>query len=44
MLQFLCDAEEGHLVAATSRTFNLKVVAVVHPETLQTLNKEEIDG
>jgi len=44
MLDFSGNAEEGHLVSTSSGTFDLEVVAVIHPKTLETFNEEEIDG
>ena len=44
MLDFSGDAEERHLVSTAGRTFDLEVVAVVHPEALETFDEQEIDG
>ena len=44
MLEFSGNAQEGHLVSASGGTFNLKVVAVIHPESLETFNEEKVDG
>jgi hypothetical protein len=43
MLDFAGDSEEGHFVTTSCGTFDLEVVAVIHPETLETLNEQEID-
>ena len=44
MLQFTGDTEEGHVSAATCGTFNLEVIAIVHPEPLETFNEKEVDS
>ena len=44
MLEFSGDAEEGHLISTSGWTFNEEVVAEIHPETLETLDEQEIDG
>ena len=36
--------EEGHSVSTSGGTFNLEVVAVIHPESLETFNEEKVDG
>jgi hypothetical protein len=44
MLDFSGNAQERHLVSTSGGTFNLKVVAVIHPESLETFNEEKVDG
>ena len=44
MLDFSGNAEERHLVSATSGTFDLEIVSEVHPETLETFDEEKVDG
>ena len=42
MLNFSGDTEKRHFISTACGTFDLEVVAVVHPETLETLNEKEI--
>jgi len=44
VLNLAGDTEKRHFVATASWTFYLEVVAVVHPETLETLNEQEVDS
>ena len=36
--------EGGHLASTSGGTFNLKVVAIIHPESLETFDEEKVDG
>lgn len=44
VLKFSGDAKERHLVSTAGGTFDLEVVAVIHPEALETFDEEEIDS
>ena len=44
MLDFSGDAEKGHFVSTSGGTFDLEIVAEVHPETLETFNEEKVDS
>lgn len=44
MLYFAGNSKKGHQISASGWTLDLEVVAVIHPETLETLDEQEIDG
>ena len=44
VLNLLCDICKIHVVPATSRAFDLQIIAVVLVESLQTLDQEEVDS
>jgi hypothetical protein len=44
VLDLTGDTEEGHVVSAAGGTFDGKVIPVIHPEPLKTLDEEKVDG
>lgn len=44
MLDFARNSKERHHITTSCWTLDLEVIAIIHPETLETLDEQEIDG
>lgn len=44
MLYFAGNTQERHQITASGWTLDLKVIAIIHPETLETFDEQEVDG
>ena len=44
MLDFARNSKERHHITTSGWTLDLEVIAIIHPETLETLDEQEIDG